>query len=157
MHETDSFTANTANYRYGFLSAGLQQVLGKPTGTELDGDEQRQVEMGRDFVADVLAGASLVSKGKTKAASPSHAANILDYALGPLQSMERVRDLSEDRVIKFLEEVHKALEETVQAHRVAGQLEGRRDAIEFFGHLSDEILATLNQRHRQPRTTSRTP
>jgi hypothetical protein len=144
MHETDSFTANTANYRYGFLSAGLHQVLAKPAGAELDSDEQRQVEMGREFVAEVLAGASLVSKGQTKAASPSHATNVLAYALGPLQSMERVKDLSEERVIQFLEQVHNALDETVQAHRVTGQPERLKDAAEFFGHLSDEILATLS-------------
>lgn len=145
MHELDPLTANTPNYRYGFLSAGLHHILGKPVGTELSAEERRQVALGKAFLADVLAGATLVSRGDTKAASPTRAIGVLDYALGPLQAMERLRDQSEETVIRFLEDTLNALDASLAAGRLTGDAETLLGAKEFFTYLSDDILSTLNR------------
>src|SRR5574341_31918 len=65
MHERDPFTVATPNYRYGFLAAALREVLSQPPGTTLDDEQRRQLALGKAFLTDVLAGASLVAKGET--------------------------------------------------------------------------------------------
>ncbi len=105
--------------------------------------------LGKAFLVDVLAGARLVSRGDTKAASPTRAISLLDYALGPLQAMERLRDQSEETVLKFLEDVLKLVGESVNEGRLAGDPSTLLGAKEFFGYLSDDILATLNRRQHE--------
>jgi hypothetical protein len=153
MHELDPLTANTPNYRYGFLSAALHQILGKPLGTTLGPEELRQMALGKAFLIDVLAGVNLVSRGETKAASPSRAIGVLDYALGPLQAMERLRDQSEETVLLFLEGVLRLVEESLATGRLSGDANTLLGAKEFFEYLSDDILAALNRRQHEPRSS----
>lgn len=150
MHETDPFTANAPNYRYGFLSGALHQIFSRPIGAEFGAEERRQLDLGLAFLADLVAGVSLVSRGETRAASPTRAVGVLDYALGPLQAIERLR--TEEGALSFLEQILHMIEESLAGGRLTGDAALVAEAKEFFGHLSDDIVATLNRRSRAPRS-----
>src|SRR5437879_5083442 len=77
MNEPDPFTANTPNYRYGFLAAALHRLLERPIGSPLAPEELRQLALAKTFLADVLAGARLVSKGETRTVSATRAIGAL--------------------------------------------------------------------------------
>jgi len=150
MNEPDPFTANTPNYRYGFLAAAVHQLLERPMGSSLNPEELRQLDLARAFLSDVLAGARLVSnRGETRAVSPSRAIGALDYALGPLQAMEELRDFSQERLLSLFNDMMVSIEESIRAGRVAGNEEALRLASGFFGHLNESILAALSRRHRE--------
>jgi len=150
MNEPDPFTANTPNYRYGFLAAALHRLLERPVGTPLGAEELRQLTLAKAFLSDVLAGARLVSKGETRAVSAARAIGALDYALGPLQAMEELRDLSEERLLSFLNDMLRSIDESIHERRLAGDKDTLRVSRGFFGHLNQSILATLSKQHREP-------
>lgn len=150
MNEPDPFTANTPNYRYGFLAAALHRLLERPIGSPLEPEELRQLELAKAFLSDVLAGARLVSKGETRAVSATRAIGALDYALGPLQAMEELRDFSEERLLGLFNDMLKSIEESIRAGHLAGEEDALRVARGFFGYLNQSILATLSRQHREP-------
>ena len=150
MNEPDLFTANTPNYRYGFLAAALHRLLERPFGSPLTPEELRQLALAKTFLADVLAGARLISKGETRTVSATGAIGALDYALGPLQAMEELRDFSEERLLSLFSEMLRSIDESIRAKQLAGDEGTLRVARQFFGQLHQSILATLSQQHREP-------
>jgi hypothetical protein len=150
MNEPDRFTANTPNYRYGFLAAAVHRLLERPIGSPLSPEELRQLFLAKSFLSDVLAGARLVSKGETRSVSASRAIGALDYALGPLQAMEELRDLSEERLLLVFTEMLRSIDDSIRARHLAGDEATLRVARGFFGYLNQDILAALSRQHREP-------
>jgi hypothetical protein len=149
MNELDPFAANVPNYRYGFLAAALSEILARPLGAGLSDEDVRQLMLARDFLNDILAGVALVVKGEARNVSATRAIGALDYALGPLQAMERAREISEDGLRAMFEEMQQVITESIANRSVSGLAPSVATALQFFGQLSEGILATLGKQQRE--------
>ena len=144
MNAADSFAHSAQNYRVGFLAASLEPVLCRPVGTALAEGEARQLRLAGEFLHDVLAGARLVSKGETGAVSATRAVRALGYALGPLAAIQSLA--TEDDVVVLLRDMVDCTERSSNAGQLSGPVETLGAMAILFSHLSQAILASLNQR-----------
>jgi hypothetical protein len=149
MNELDPFAANVPNYRYGFLAASLSEILARPLGTGLSEEDLRQLALARDFLNEILAGVALVVKGEARNVSTTRAIGALDYALGPLHAMERAREISEDGLRVMFEEMQQVITESIANRSVSGRVASVATARQFFGQLSEGILAALGKQQRE--------
>lgn len=147
MHERDPFVRNAENLRYSLLAAAVQRAIGRPVGTPISDEEVRQLSLGSAFLADVIAGAKLVTKGEqTAAASASGAVDALGYALGPLEAMERLHLATEDDLLGLFREIQDCLNTSIEKHQVLGSERALNQTRALFRFLHEGILASLNHR-----------
>ncbi len=143
--EPDPFVINTQNYRYGFLSAALRRTLNQALGSPLDQEDIRRLRLAKEFLSNVLAGARLVSRGETRAVSATQAMDALTYALGPLQAIETLRQLSQENLFRLFGDMLSSIDASIEAQQLKGEEQTLRTAAAFFAGLNDSILSALNR------------
>ena len=157
MNRPDLFHLDAQNYRYGFLSAAVDEVLSRPIGSQLDDEQVRKLDLARAFLTDVVAGAKLVSKGEPAAASALGAVRALGYALGPLAAMEQLHVTTEDDLLDLFKTMLEYVERSARERQLAALPEALQMTHAMFSFLSDSILASLNQRVQGGSASRRVP
>jgi hypothetical protein len=144
---SDHLAIEAQNFRYGFLSAGVHDVLGRGLGSALSKQEVAQLEDVEQFLSDVIAGVRLIDGG-APAAAVRHPMAALGRVLDPISAIEQFRSYGARELLALFDGIRALIHESAVAGKLSGNKEQLQLAMVVFGALTQSILSYFQRQAR---------
>jgi hypothetical protein len=147
MSASDQMAIEAQNFRYGFLSAGLSDVLHREIGSSLSELESAQLMDAERFLSDVIAGVRLIGGG-APAAAIRHPMAALGRVLDPISAIDQFRSFGAPELLKLFDSIREFMHDSAARGRLDGNLDQLKYARVLFDALTQSILSYLQKQSR---------